>query len=432
MESTEQQDNTQVVDKVVTKPTTRQCKYFINYDDRLQLGDRFAEAEQTLQILDRELSGIKDSFKAKIKAAEAVITSCASIIRNGYETKELECEITLDYDKGMVFITRRDTGEVVENRSMTAEEQQMKLFESSIEGIQGGENLDEPATEKPEETEPEEGPVTGSPDPEEGILPVAVMFNVIWKPKGAKGDKKAVIQSKYALMPGDRISPLTLPEGDLPENELVFWPLSTWNEEKAVNKFGKAVVDLWNQHEKLAAEKTLLAYRESELKTFVRVDMLNPADAPEESQPEEGPIEGAETAPHDSKQSGDTDESPGEVPEEKAVEEAGSVMFNVLWKPVGTDNKAATVQRRYDIKPGQVVQTFDFPEGKDAPGPILFTGDAESFGKAVCDVWNMQQESRAGDGKKAPPDKLREFAFVEVIGEAATPDERQAEHSSQG
>ena len=67
-------------------------------------------------------------FSEKIARAEMELASLARKINNGYEFKNVECKIRLDYPSiGFASVVRQDTYETVETRLMTPEEKQREL-----------------------------------------------------------------------------------------------------------------------------------------------------------------------------------------------------------------------------------------------------------------------------------------------------------------
>ncbi len=99
-----------------------------SFDDkeRLQLGSQMASAEATIRAKQDELKSITDSIKAAISAQVAIMHSCSEQLRSGFREVPKECNVT--YLKGMVKYVDKDTGEILEERPMTQEEQ-LQLIE---------------------------------------------------------------------------------------------------------------------------------------------------------------------------------------------------------------------------------------------------------------------------------------------------------------
>lgn len=67
-------------------------------------------------------------FSEKIARAEMEIAAAARKINQGYEFRNVECQVRLDKpQKGMAIVIRLDTGAEVERREITSDEKQREL-----------------------------------------------------------------------------------------------------------------------------------------------------------------------------------------------------------------------------------------------------------------------------------------------------------------
>jgi hypothetical protein len=105
----------------------RQLKCVLTQDELLQAGRVSADATDELQRLYAEAEEWKTQHKAKQTTAAGKVDANASMIRSGYEFRQVECEHVSDFDKGEVRVTRLDTSEVIERRQMNSDEQQMGM-----------------------------------------------------------------------------------------------------------------------------------------------------------------------------------------------------------------------------------------------------------------------------------------------------------------
>lgn len=96
----------------------------------LQFGEDLANAQSEIHELNTQLDGIKKEYKSKTSALEAEVDKLGNLLRQKYQMREVECEVTCDYDEGIVIVKRMDTGEEVKRRPMTDSELQreLKLF----------------------------------------------------------------------------------------------------------------------------------------------------------------------------------------------------------------------------------------------------------------------------------------------------------------
>ena len=111
--------------KIVPKKTSRMLQCMLTDADRIARGRDMADEKDAKDRLESQMSEVSKDFKAKIAAKDTRISSLASVIRAGYEYREVPCEIYLDTPApGMKTIFRIDTGEMVERTEMTDTEKQ--------------------------------------------------------------------------------------------------------------------------------------------------------------------------------------------------------------------------------------------------------------------------------------------------------------------
>jgi hypothetical protein len=95
--------------------------------EKTELSAKIAKAISDRASAEAKLKEVSASIKAQIAQLDAEISEKALQINNGYEYRNVECRMDKDYRLGSVSITRIDTGEVIRERPMTAEERQMEL-----------------------------------------------------------------------------------------------------------------------------------------------------------------------------------------------------------------------------------------------------------------------------------------------------------------
>lgn len=96
-------------------------------DEIRQASDEMARRLADRDAAEGEFDSVKAQFKERIQRAETDVRSSARLIRDKYEMRMVECEEVMDWTDGMVYVTRKDTGEIIVNRRMYAEERQMEL-----------------------------------------------------------------------------------------------------------------------------------------------------------------------------------------------------------------------------------------------------------------------------------------------------------------
>lgn len=107
------------------KKSTRYLKYqFTETELRDKATQLARECRQNEEMEDEKKSVVSD-FKAKIDGLQAKISLLSGHINNGYEYRNIECEVSLNTPvTGKKTITRTDTGERVGIEDMDHDELQ--------------------------------------------------------------------------------------------------------------------------------------------------------------------------------------------------------------------------------------------------------------------------------------------------------------------
>ncbi len=96
-------------------------KYIFPDKELLELSRKMASAEATISRKMEELKSVTTTIKADIAAQEGVLHSNAEKLRSGYEMRPKEADVK--YEKGLVKYVDKETGEILEERPMTQDEQ---------------------------------------------------------------------------------------------------------------------------------------------------------------------------------------------------------------------------------------------------------------------------------------------------------------------
>lgn len=117
--------------QVVLSKETRSLKVILTNKERLDLGDQMARAIQSKESAEGHKTEAVAQFKSEIERHQAEAARIARSLANGYEFREVECEVrplaSRNGDAPQVDIVRTDTGEVVQTRGMTPSEMQRAL-----------------------------------------------------------------------------------------------------------------------------------------------------------------------------------------------------------------------------------------------------------------------------------------------------------------
>lgn len=96
-------------------------KYVFSDNELLELSRKMARSEAAINEKMDELKSISTSIKADIAAQEGILHSCAEKLRSGYEMRQKETRV--EYSNGIVAYVDKTTGEILEQREMTEDEQ---------------------------------------------------------------------------------------------------------------------------------------------------------------------------------------------------------------------------------------------------------------------------------------------------------------------
>jgi len=97
------------------------CK--LTADELLQRGDAMAECEMAID----KLKDKRGKLSKKIGEKRKERFDLAEMIERGEETREVNCEWREDFAKNVKRLIRRDTGDEVEQVTMTAAERQLMI-----------------------------------------------------------------------------------------------------------------------------------------------------------------------------------------------------------------------------------------------------------------------------------------------------------------
>ena len=113
--------------EIVTRKTKRILKVILTEAEERQFGKDIARARQELAATNDQLDEVKAQFKARLEGHEKDMNRLALLLNNGYEYRDVECEVISNYKDGQITVVRTDTGEPVEERAMTDNERQREL-----------------------------------------------------------------------------------------------------------------------------------------------------------------------------------------------------------------------------------------------------------------------------------------------------------------
>jgi hypothetical protein len=114
-------------DHIKTFPETRQLKCKLSPKDRDETAKQMADAILELQGLEQSHKTVQKEYNAKKQQLTEDVHRISWEIINQCITRDVKCELRLDYKKQLATVVRLDTKAVVEQRPLMEEEKQMEL-----------------------------------------------------------------------------------------------------------------------------------------------------------------------------------------------------------------------------------------------------------------------------------------------------------------
>ncbi len=108
-------------------------KYIFSGEEVMEFARKMSRAEETISRKMEELKSVATTIKADIAIQEGVLHSCAEKVRSGYEMRPKE--VGVNYEKGMVKYVDKASGEILEERPMT-EDEQLRLVGKRVDAEQ--------------------------------------------------------------------------------------------------------------------------------------------------------------------------------------------------------------------------------------------------------------------------------------------------------
>lgn len=120
--------------KSKTKRVTRHLPVTLKPEDHAELVQRLRTIDDERDALEAELVEQKKVLGQRIRDRETAREKVVEALKTGRETHLVECEERWSYDLRQVTVVRKDSGEIVEAREMTAQELQLQLPETASAG----------------------------------------------------------------------------------------------------------------------------------------------------------------------------------------------------------------------------------------------------------------------------------------------------------
>lgn len=118
---------------IEVKTETIPARHEFNEVERSQLGTDLANLAQEKTRTEEEKKVHMGQWSNKIKEIQGKITSKSHLITSGFEMRDTECEVRLDWTAGTKTYVRKSDGKQVEVRTIAEHERQQKLFDEQQE-----------------------------------------------------------------------------------------------------------------------------------------------------------------------------------------------------------------------------------------------------------------------------------------------------------
>ena len=108
--------------------------YFTD-EEKVNICDSMAHAMAKKEKIETDIKRFKDDRKPMLEEYASQIKYQSDLIIRGYDLKEVECHVLINYETKRKTITRKDTGEIVREEPLTVNDMQIDLFEESEKPI---------------------------------------------------------------------------------------------------------------------------------------------------------------------------------------------------------------------------------------------------------------------------------------------------------
>jgi hypothetical protein len=107
--------------------TNEYVKYQFTKDEIDEIAAELAQRTSELETAEDEKKAIMSDLKGRIDSLTATVRQAATKINNGYEMRNVKCEIVKDFKSGQIKHVRTDTGDIVRTKKMTDNDRQMEI-----------------------------------------------------------------------------------------------------------------------------------------------------------------------------------------------------------------------------------------------------------------------------------------------------------------
>jgi len=118
-------------------------------------GQEMVTAMSDIEVIEGERKGVVEEYKGRIAEIMGRIVKIKAVMQSGSEQRDIACVTTKDFNSGKVVTKRTDTEEVIDEKEMQKEQQEMHFVSEPPNGEEVVET-DEDPVEETEEPDAEE------------------------------------------------------------------------------------------------------------------------------------------------------------------------------------------------------------------------------------------------------------------------------------
>jgi protein-disulfide isomerase len=109
--------------------TIEQCKHNLTENEKKARGDSLARKLAEIDSITEQRKEVAAKLKSQIDGIKLEIKQLGHTLLTGYEYRDTECVVIMDYKRNVVEVSRLDTGEIIRSRTMTVPERQRDFEE---------------------------------------------------------------------------------------------------------------------------------------------------------------------------------------------------------------------------------------------------------------------------------------------------------------
>lgn len=102
-------------------------KCVLTNEEKAEAAMELANTHQAMESLAIEKKTAMTEYKQRKEKLEEQIHVTSLMVKEGVATRSVDCELQLNHTKGRAIIVRLDTNDIIEERDMNKDEQQMKI-----------------------------------------------------------------------------------------------------------------------------------------------------------------------------------------------------------------------------------------------------------------------------------------------------------------